>query len=124
MSPLIFTLVANILTLMINRGREQGIFIGVAPSSPSGGISILQYADDTLLFGRNDLEEALTLKWIVPCFELWSGLQIDFHESSLLPLGHSQMTPLLAYVFYCEEKSYPIRYLGFPLRLAEDFVVT
>jgi len=115
--PLIFTLVADVLTMMINRGREQGLLQGVVPSSLSGGISILQDADDTLLFWSNNINEALALKWILNCFEEWSGLRINFHKSSLLPLGgRSEMTIQLASIFNCVDEYFPIQYLAVPLR--------
>ena len=49
--------------------KDQGIVQGAVRSSPFEGISILQYTDDTFLFGGNDIEESLDLRWILNCFE-------------------------------------------------------
>jgi hypothetical protein len=46
-----------------------------------GGLSILQYADDTIIFMEHDLEKAQNLKLILSAFEQLSGLKINFHKS-------------------------------------------
>jgi hypothetical protein len=46
-----------------------------------GGISILQYADDTILFMEHDLEKVLNMKLVLCIFEQLSGLKINFHKS-------------------------------------------
>jgi hypothetical protein len=56
LSPLLFNLVADMLNLLISRVKEEGQINGLIPHLIEGGISILQYADDTILFMENDLE--------------------------------------------------------------------
>jgi hypothetical protein len=51
------------------------------------GLSILQYADDTILFLEHDLEQAKNLKIILCAFEQLSGLKINFHKSELFCYG-------------------------------------
>jgi hypothetical protein len=43
---------------MIERAKIDGQFEGVIPHLVDGGLSILQYADDTILFMEHDLEKA------------------------------------------------------------------
>ena len=43
-----------------------------------GGVSILQYADDTILFLEHDLLKAVNMKLILCLFEQLSGLQLIF----------------------------------------------
>lgn len=38
----------------------------------------LQYAYDTLIFGNYDIRQAIMLKGIMRCFEVWSGLRISY----------------------------------------------
>jgi hypothetical protein len=38
----------------------------------------VQYAYDTLLFLKNDLDTVVNLKWILSCFEQMSGMRINF----------------------------------------------
>ena len=48
-----------------------------------GGVSHLQYADDTLLLFQPDLHSIATVKALLISFELMSGLKINFHKSDL-----------------------------------------
>jgi hypothetical protein len=55
-----------------------------------GVLSILQYADDTILFMEHDLEKAWNLKLILAAFEHLSVLKINFHKSELFCFGEAQ----------------------------------
>lgn len=72
------------------------------PASSLHNVSILHYADDTIIFGGYDIMEAAVLKWIlfvnfhksydiICCFEIWSGLSINFHKSLMVHLGRSKI---------------------------------
>jgi hypothetical protein len=50
LSTLFFNLVADMLLTLINRAKDDGQVRGLVPHLVDGGISILQYADDTILF--------------------------------------------------------------------------
>lgn len=50
LSPILFNIVADMLTLLIKRARETKQITGVIPHLLDDGLSILQYADDTILF--------------------------------------------------------------------------
>ena len=73
LSPLLCNLVADMLAILINRAKEGGQIVGVAPHLVDDGISILQYADDTILFMDDDLDKAQTHIKRVSCFELCPG---------------------------------------------------
>lgn len=47
------------------------------------GLSILQYANDTILFLEDDLEQAKNLKLVLCAFEGLYGLKINFHKSEI-----------------------------------------
>jgi hypothetical protein len=46
------------LTLLILRAKEDGQITGLVPHLVDEGISILQYAYDTILFMDHDIEQA------------------------------------------------------------------
>jgi hypothetical protein len=46
---------------------------GLIPHLVDGGVSILQYADDTIIFLENDLDKALNMKLILYLLEQLSG---------------------------------------------------
>jgi hypothetical protein len=50
-------------------------------------LSILQYADDTVLFMAHDLEKARNLKLILSAFGQLSAFKINFHKSELFCFG-------------------------------------
>jgi hypothetical protein len=49
------------------------------PHLVDGGLSILQYADDTILFLEDDVEKANYVKQVLCAFKNLSGLKINFH---------------------------------------------
>jgi hypothetical protein len=87
LSPILFNLVADILAILIARAKEDGQVEGLIPHLVDGRISILQYADDMILFMNHDLEKALNMKLILCIFEQLSGLKINFHKSELFCFG-------------------------------------
>jgi hypothetical protein len=58
LSPLLFDLAADALAIMIKRAVNSGILKGPASRLVENGVSILQYADDTILLLEDDLEQA------------------------------------------------------------------
>jgi hypothetical protein len=58
LSPLLFNLAVDMVSLLISRAKDNDQINGLVPHLIEGGISILQYADDTILFIENDLEQA------------------------------------------------------------------
>jgi hypothetical protein len=48
-----------------------------------GGLSVLQYVDDTIILMGDDLERAKNMKLVLWAFEQLSGLKINFHKSEL-----------------------------------------
>jgi hypothetical protein len=48
LSPILFNIVADMLAILIARAREDGQIGSLVPHLVDGGISILQYADDTI----------------------------------------------------------------------------
>jgi hypothetical protein len=49
MSPIIFNIIADMLAMLIARAKEDGQVDGLIPYLVNGGVSILQYADDTII---------------------------------------------------------------------------
>ena len=68
------------------------------------GVSILQYADDTILLLEDDLEQARNLKFILYLFKQMLGLKINFHKSEVICLENSSynflMWPLLFLIYH------------------------
>jgi hypothetical protein len=73
----------DILAILIARAKEDCQVEGLIPHLVERGISILQYADDTIIFMEHNLEKALNMKLILCIFEQLSGLKINFHKSKI-----------------------------------------
>jgi hypothetical protein len=82
-----------------------------------GGVISLQYADDTILFVDKEEEYARNLKWILACFEIMSGLRINYHKSELVPMNFREEGEIHTYanIFGCPVGALAIKYLGIPL---------
>ena len=65
MSPLLFNIVADMLAVIIGRAKQHGHVEDLVPHLVDGGISILQYADDTILFMEHDMAKARNMTYLV-----------------------------------------------------------
>ena len=69
LSPILFNLVVDMLSILIERAKNNGEFAGVIPHLVDGGLSILQYADNSLIFLEGNLEQARNMKLLLCAFE-------------------------------------------------------
>jgi hypothetical protein len=60
---MLFNIVADMLAIMIESAKVDGQAEGVIPHLVDGGVSIIQYANDTILFTEHDLKKAKNLKF-------------------------------------------------------------
>ena len=58
MSPILFNIVVDMLTILIGRATDAGQVGSLVPHLVDGGLSVLQYADDTIIFMEHDLAKA------------------------------------------------------------------
>jgi len=80
-------------------------------------LSILQFADDTMLFTSHLPQHVIALKFILYSFELLSGLSINFDKSSVLVLNDIDgVEGDIANTLNCSIMVFPIKYLGFLIR--------
>lgn len=76
----------------------------------------LQFADDSLLFGEAQEAEICNLKRILRCFELISGLRINYHKILVCGVGvQEDIIVSFADTLNCRTKSLSFLYLGLPL---------
>ena len=116
LSPVLFNVIVDMLVTLINRAKREGHIEGVIPHLLDGGLSILQYADDTILFMDHDLDKARNLKLILCAFEQLSGLKINFHKSEIFCFGDAkEHEQAYSDLFGCKAGAYPFRYLGIPM---------
>ncbi|XP_016173374.1 uncharacterized protein LOC107615869 [Arachis ipaensis] len=79
-------------------------------------LSHLQFADDTILLCPLEEETIRNYARLLRCFEMMSGLSINFDKSSLIPINcDQQWTYNMCSLLGCKEASLPVRYLGISL---------
>ena len=57
------------LAIIVSKAKEDSKVKGVVPNLIDGGLSILQYAYDTIIFIDHDIEQAKNLKLLLCVFE-------------------------------------------------------
>jgi retron-type reverse transcriptase len=116
LSPILFNIVADMLAILIARAKEDGQVAGLIPHLVDVGVSILQYANDTILFMEHDLQKALNMKLILCIFEKLSCLKINFHKSEIFFFGKPvEVEDEYKILFGCDIGTLPFRYLGIPI---------
>lgn len=113
LSPLLFNLVGEVLAQLLRTANTKGLFKGVRMPSSSIELTHLQFADDVILFINNDSDSILGVKRVLQCFEILSGLHINFDKSSLYGFheDHDQLVQW-AEMLGCRVGFGPISYLG------------
>lgn len=82
-----------------------------------GGVSIVQYADDTIIFMEHNLDKAINMKLTLCLFEQLLGLKINFHKSEHFCFGRvKDVESRYKQLFGCEVGSLPFTYLGIPIQ--------
>jgi len=80
-------------------------------------VNMLQYANDTLFFCEANVKSMFNIKAILQCFELSSGLRVNFGKSRIGGTGLDQgMLQRFASILNCETMVVPFIYLGMPVR--------
>jgi hypothetical protein len=104
------------LAILTNRAKQVGQLSGLVPHLVDGGLSILQYADDTILFMVHDFEKAVNMKMLLCAFDSYQGSKSISTKVRFIALEkqktHEQQ---YAQLFGCRKGDYPFRYLGLPM---------
>ena len=118
LSPYLFVLGMEALSVMIDKAAEGGFISGYMFKGRDNSvkqITHLLFADDTLVFCKDTEDQMTHLCWILAWFEALSGLKINLEKSSLLPVGRVEDVDGCALELGCKIGSLPTEYLGLPL---------
>ncbi|GKG08159.1 arginine repressor C-terminal-like domain-containing protein, partial [Tanacetum coccineum] len=91
LSPFLFLIVAEALQVCILDACNKGLYNGVSLAGCGANVSLLQYADDTLLFGEWSGRNVVNLVHILKCFEMGSDLKVNISKSRILGVGVSEL---------------------------------
>jgi hypothetical protein len=100
LSPLLFVFVMEALIRMLSVGINEGLLEGFKVGDVV--VSHLLYADDTLIFYKDNPDQLAYLRGIFLLFEAASGLKVNLAKSVLIPVGNVQHKDYLASILGCE----------------------
>jgi hypothetical protein len=116
LSPILFDFLVDALAAILSRVCMAGHIRGVVSHLIPGGVSHLQYTDDTLIMIEPSDEGIANLKLLLLCFENMSGLKINFDKSEVLVMGvTAREQRRVASMLNCKLGQFPIKYLGLPV---------
>ena len=115
MSPLLFAVVMNVLSYMLNRGAEDGIF-GYHPGCAEVKLTHLAFADDLLIFLDGSEASLAGVFTVLSQFQKFSGLEVNISKTSMFSSGlPEQSQQNILNRFRLRSLPLPVRYLGLPL---------
>ncbi|RZB57592.1 hypothetical protein D0Y65_046323 [Glycine soja] len=104
------------LSSLVREAEDKDLLAGVKVSNGNLKLPLLQYVDDAIFFFRKGIKDTITLKTILRCFELVTGLKVNFSKSSLVSINVDQRDCLsCARILNCNTMSFPFTYLGLPV---------
>ncbi|XP_015960730.1 uncharacterized protein LOC107484701 [Arachis duranensis] len=116
LSPFLCVLVVDVLHRMIGEAVRNGRISPLFMGRDNIELSHLQFADDTIVFCPPEEETVKNYKRLLRCFELMSGLSINFEKLSLIPINcDHQWVQSMCSLLGCKEAALPVKYLGIPL---------
>jgi hypothetical protein len=65
------------MTKMILNAQKNGLLVGLIPDLIEKGVTVLQYADDTVICVAHDPDKAANLKILLYMVEMMLGLTIN-----------------------------------------------
>ena len=125
LSPLLFVIAAEALNRLIIKATKASLWEGIRISKESPPLTHLQYADDTIMFCHPDIHSLVNIKKTLIIFQLISGLQINFHKSSIMGINIENCWLLsAAETLHCKVGHFPISYLGLPVGGNSSRIIT
>jgi hypothetical protein len=113
LSPLLFNLVSDALTVMLENAKKSGQIKGLMRHLIEGGITHLQYADDTVIFMEMEEQTVVNVKFLLYCFENMSGLKINYQKSEVYVRGCTKEEEIkVVEMLNCNVGLLPMKYLG------------
>jgi len=92
LAPFLFLVVAKGLVGLVRQASKQNMLKGVKVGRKEIKCSILQFADDTFFMCEDSFSNIFTIKTILRCFVLVSGLKINFQKSKLVRVNVDRFT--------------------------------
>ncbi|KAK3229133.1 hypothetical protein Dsin_001014 [Dipteronia sinensis] len=100
----------------MNKATDLGLMQRASVGNNEVHLSHPQFADDIIFFLKPTIESLFNLKWLLRCYELSSGLKINFHKTCIVRVSkYVRNDPSWATALKCRSATLPLTYLGLPL---------
>ncbi|XP_068485032.1 uncharacterized protein [Phaseolus vulgaris] len=116
MAPFLFLIVAQGLVGLVKQVTRKNLFSGLKVGDKKVEVNLLQFADDTLFICESNVQNILCIKAMLRCFELSSGLRVNFHKSKIGAIGVDKYeVKMYSEILHCSLMDIPFTYLGLPI---------
>jgi len=113
MAPFLFLVVAEGLAGLVRQALRMDALRGIKVGRNNVECCLLQFADDTLFMCEDSFDSIFAIKAILRCFELASGLKVNFHKSKLTGVKVENVAmSTYAKTLNCNTMKIPFQYLG------------
>ena len=113
MAPFLFLIVAQGLSGLVKQATRKNLLSGIKIGDKNVEVDLLQFADDTLFLCEPNVQNIRCIKAILRCFELSSGLRVNYFKSKLGAIGvDSYEVKLYSEILHCSIMEIPFTYLG------------
>nr|GEV26294.1 RNA-directed DNA polymerase, eukaryota, reverse transcriptase zinc-binding domain protein [Tanacetum cinerariifolium] len=122
LSLFLFRLVAEAFQIINVKACKKNIYKGISLTDGGDNLSLLQYADDVLFFGKWSRSNANTLIHILNCIKEASGLKVNLAKSRIFRVGVDiDEVETVASSLGCIHDSIPFLYPGLPGMVLETW---
>lgn len=119
LSPLLFNLDGEIPNRLLVKANQLKLFGGISMKGGGAELTHSQYADDTILFIHKDTELVIKVKEVLQCFQLLSGLKINFQKSRIYSYSKdNDLLSRIASILGCKLGKWPLVYLGSQIEMS------
>jgi len=112
LAPFLFLIVAEGLAGVVRMAVDKDLLESVEIGGRLTKVNMLQFADDTFFLCKASTHSVFVIKAILICFELASGLKVNFQKSSVGGIWcNNLLLQQFATVLNCATMKTPFKYL-------------
>jgi len=116
LAPFLFLIVAQGLVGLVKQATRKNLLSGVKIGDKKVEVNLLQFADDTLFVCESNVQNIMCIKAILRCFELSSGLKVNFRKSKIGAIGVERYeVKMYSEILHCSLMDMLFTYLGLPI---------
>ena len=98
----------------MQRAKQNHLFEGISVGRNGVSLSHLQFADDTIVFSKAEIDNLRNIKRVLQCFKDISGLKVNFAKSVGVGVDANFLEQVKG-IFGCRVQSLPLKCLGLPV---------